>query len=62
MAVDIAPYAKAVVGGVVGGLTALATALVDGVIDPVEWTTIALAVIAGSGFVYAVPNAPKKQE
>ena len=52
------PYAKAIVGGIVAGLTATATALSDGVVTPVEGIAIALAFIAGTGFVYAVPNRP----
>jgi len=56
---DLAPYAKAIVGGVVGGLTAAATALSDGSLDAVEWIGIVLAFIAGTGLVYAVPNKPE---
>lgn len=56
---NLGPYAKAVVGGIVGGLTAAGTALADGVIEPTEWIGIVLAFIAGTGFVYAVPNKPK---
>jgi hypothetical protein len=54
----LAPYAKALIGGAVAGLGSAAVALGDGVIDPVEWIAIALAAIAGSGIVYAVPNKP----
>lgn len=59
---DLKPYAKAIVGGVVGGLTAAATALSDGTLDSVEYIGIALAFIAGTGFVYATPNKPKLEE
>jgi len=52
------PYAKAVVGGIVTGLGTAATALTDGGITPVEWITIILSFIAGTGFVYAIPNKP----
>lgn len=52
--VDLGP-AKAIVaavgGALVGGLTALSTALADEVVTSGEWTTIALAVVIGSGIV-----------
>lgn len=54
----VKPYAKAVVGGVVAALGAAGTALADGAISPVEWIAVALAAIAGTGFVYAIPNKP----
>lgn len=54
----IKPYAKAVVGGIVAGLGALATALSDGAVDGVEVIGVVLAFIAGTGFVYSVPNKP----
>jgi hypothetical protein len=54
----IAPCAKAVVGGLVSGLAAASVALTDGTVTPVEWIAVALAFIAGTGFVYAVPNKP----
>jgi hypothetical protein len=53
----VAEYAKALVGGVVSSLTALGVSLADGVVTPVEWIAVVLAFIAGSGFVYAVPNS-----
>lgn len=52
----ILPIAKAVVGGIVSGLTSAAVALADGTVTPVEGIIIALAFIAGTGFVYATPN------
>ena len=52
----IAPYAKAVVGGIVSGLAAASVALTDGVVTPIEGIAIALAFIAGTGFVYVTPN------
>ena len=55
----IAPYAKAIAGGLVSGLTSLGTALIDGIVSPLEWVTIALAFIIGTGLTYAVPNYPK---
>ena len=57
----LAPYVKALTGGLVSGLTSAATALTDGIVTPVEWVTIALAFILGTGVVYAVPNYPKDQ-
>lgn len=54
----ITPYAKAIIGGIVSGLAAASVALTDGVVTPVEGIAIALAFIAGTGFVYAVPNKP----
>ena len=56
----IAPYAKAVAGGLVSGLTSLGTALIDGFVSPLEWVTIALAFLLGTGLTYAVPNSPKE--
>ena len=55
---NIAPYAKALIGGIVSALAATSVALGDGVVTPVEGIAIALAFIAGTGFVYAVPNKP----
>jgi hypothetical protein len=57
---DLKPYAKAIVGGIVTGLSTAAVALTDGVVTPVETISIVLAFIAGTGFVYAVPNTPTK--
>jgi len=55
---NVSPYAKAILGGVVSGLSAAAVALGDGAVSPVEWIAVALAAIAGTGIVYAVPNKP----
>lgn len=54
----LAPYAKAIVGGIVAGLGTAATALAENGISDVEWIGIVLAFIAGTGFVYAIPNRP----
>lgn len=54
-------YRKAIIAGLVAGLTALATALPDGVSGP-EVITIILAIIAGSGITYAVPNKAEKSD
>jgi len=54
----ISPYAKAIVGGIVAGLSAASVALGDGTVTPVEGIAIALAVIAGTGITWAVPNKP----
>lgn len=51
-------YAKAIVGGIVTALSTVMVALADNAITQTEWITIVLAFIAGTGFVYAVPNAP----
>ncbi|SDU42857.1 hypothetical protein [Jiangella alkaliphila] len=53
---SIAPYAKAVAGGVVGGLTALGTALTDGAVTPAEWVAVALGFMGGLGIVYVAPS------
>jgi hypothetical protein len=52
-------YLKAIVGGLVSGLTSLQIALPDGV-SSYEWISVALAVLAGAGLVYAVPNKEPK--
>lgn len=55
-----APYGKAIAGGLVAGLTSVGTALIDGIVSPLEWVTIALSFIIGTGLTYAVPNTPKE--
>lgn len=55
----IAPYAKAVTGGVVAGLTAYISVAPDGV-NGAEWANIAVATVAGLGLVFAVPNKDPK--
>ena len=52
----ISSSAKAIVGGIVSGLSSGVVALGDGEITAVEWIAIALAVIAGTGITWAVPN------
>lgn len=54
----VAVYYKAVAGALVAGLTSAGTALVDGGISKQEWIGIALAVLATSGAVGVVTNAP----
>ena len=55
----LAPYAKAVAGGLATGLTALVPLLDDGVTGQ-EWLTVVVAALVGSGVVYAAPkNKPK---
>jgi len=56
----ISPYAKAIVGGIVAGLSAASVALSDGTVTPVEGIAITLAVIAGTGITWAVPNKPSE--
>lgn len=55
----IAPYAKAVAGGLAGALTAAYPLLDDGVsLSDAAW--IALAFLTGLGVVYVAPaNRPK---
>lgn len=55
----LVPYAKAIAGGLVAGLTSLGTALTDGIVTPLEWVTIAIAFLLGTGLTYAIPNSPK---
>ena len=55
----LAPYRKAVIACASSFLTALFAAYLDGSITPLEWIGIAGAVLAVTGTVYAVPNAPK---
>lgn len=52
---SIKPYAKALVGALTAGLGAYATALDDGITTQ-EWVTVAIAALAGGGFVFGVPN------
>lgn len=47
---------KAVVGGLAAGTASAATAVQDGQITSVETVTIVLAVLAGLGVTWAVPN------
>ncbi|WP_053205848.1 hypothetical protein [Jiangella muralis] len=51
----LAPYAKAVAGGLAAGLAALGTALTDGAVSPAEWVAVASAFLAGTGIVAAAP-------
>lgn len=52
---SIAPYAKAVAGGVIAGASA-AVPLVDDGISLSDGLLIAIAFVLGLGGVYAVPN------
>jgi hypothetical protein len=54
----VAPYLKAVVGGLVAGLTALATALDNDSISAQEWLYAVIALLVGFSTVWAVPNRP----
>jgi len=56
----LSPVAKAIVGGVVAGLSATSVALGDGIVTPVEGIAVTLAVIAGTGVTWAVPNKPSE--
>jgi hypothetical protein len=52
----IAPYAKAVIGALVGALAALSQALDDDSVTKNEWVGVAIALLGGLAFVFAVPN------
>jgi len=52
----ISAMAKSLVAGLAAGATAAVTAIQDGVLDPTDGVTIAIAVLAAWGLVYAVPN------
>lgn len=54
MSQTVRRQAKALLGAAVAGLTALGTALADGEVTQLEWTTIALAVVATYGGVFGV--------
>ncbi len=51
-------YAKAFVAAATAGLGSLATALADNVVTPVEWVTVAIALLGALGLTYAIPNKP----
>jgi hypothetical protein len=50
--------AKALVASAIAGLTALGQALTDDRVTGQEWIVVAIAVLAGLGVTYAVPNRP----
>jgi len=54
----IAPQAKAFIGALVAFLTAIATALDNGSISAQEWVFALIALIAGFGAVFSIPNKP----
>ena len=54
----IAPYAKSIIAALIAFLTAIATALDSGGISASEWITALIALLAGFGTVFAVPNRP----
>jgi len=51
-------YAKAIVAALTAGLGAYGTAVADGSVTAQEWVGVAVAVLAGLGLVWAVPNQP----
>jgi hypothetical protein len=54
----LAPYHKAIFGGLAAGVVAVLSAL-DGGVTAKEWGGIALAVLGGAGVVYVAPkNVP----
>lgn len=52
----ISGIAKSIVGGIAAGATTAITAAQDNIVTAGEGVTIALAVLAAWGIVYAVPN------
>jgi hypothetical protein len=52
-------YTKAIASLVVTGLTSYSTAAADGNVTGSEWLTTAIAVIAGTAIVWAIPQAPE---
>ncbi|MEU4165571.1 hypothetical protein AB0F46_01635 [Streptomyces sp. NPDC026665] len=52
----IGHIAKAIVSGIAAGAAAAGTAVQDGIITGPEGLTIVLAVLAGLGLTWAVPN------
>lgn len=64
---NLSTYSKAVAGALVGGLTALSLAFTAGsdggsAVTPSEWVTVALAVVIGTGIVYAAPANKSSDE
>lgn len=51
-------YTKAIASLVVTGLTAYITAASDGDVTTVDWISIAIAVLAAAGVIWAIPNTP----
>jgi hypothetical protein len=51
-------YTKAIASLVVTGLTAYITAASDDVVTTVDWISIAIAVLAAAGIIWAIPNTP----
>lgn len=56
--VTVDRYAKAIIGALVAALGAVQVALVSPGVTSTEWVTVAIAFLAGLGFIWAVPNAP----
>ena len=57
---NLNPYAKAIVAALIAALGGLQVASADGVITPAEWISVASAVVAALGLVWAVPNQPAR--
>jgi hypothetical protein len=58
--VKISTMWKAVVGALAAGAGAAGTAVQDGTVTAAEAVTIVLAVLAGAGLTWAVPNREPK--
>lgn len=63
----LAPYAKAIAAFLTPALTALGVALqstsdAGSAVSPNEWVGIALAALATSGLVFAIPNKDAEKE
>lgn len=50
---------KAIISAVVAGGVVLLKVMADDAITPQEWVEVLLAVAAGGGITYAVPNEPR---
>lgn len=59
--------AKAIAGGIYGGIVYLIASIppdiplneLVGSLSAAQWGNLVIATLAGAGFVWAVPNAPK---
>lgn len=55
-------YAKAIVGALIAALGAFQVALLSPGVTSAEMVTVAIAFLAGLGFVWATPNTPPSDE
>ena len=54
----VAPYYKAVAAALMAFLTAIGTSLDDGTLTAQDWVGAVIALVAGLGVVFAIPNKP----